>query len=130
MLKTHEKNPMKLVAEFTVEDLPKMTNAFNRQHWTHKYKENIKWKRLISDQCQKASISGLGLNSAVLTFTRHSTKAPDYDGLVSCFKPITDALVKCGVLVDDNMSIIGVPTFKWEYRAREQGGMITIRIET
>lgn len=39
---------------------------------------------------------------------------PDYDGLVSGFKHLIDALTEAGIIADDSMNVIGMPTFKWE----------------
>ena len=120
---------MELRAEFSIGDLPKMTNRTAGKQWFSRHKERVKWQRLVEEQCVLTEITNLKLNSAVLTLIRHSSKAPDSDGLVSGFKPVIDSLVKCGVLVDDNYKIIGMPNYKWEYRPKKLGGMITVRIE-
>jgi hypothetical protein len=120
---------MVIVGEFSIPDLPKMTNRTAGKQWFSRHKERVKWQRLVDAQCVMLKITNLKLGSAVLTLTRHSSKAPDSDGLVSGFKPVIDSLVKCGVLVDDNYKIIGMPNFKWEYRTKKLGGMITVRIE-
>lgn len=119
----------KLIAEFDIMGLPKMTNSFNRAHWTHRHKESIKWKRNISSLCAQFQIAGMGLEKADLTLTRHSSKEPDMDGLVSGFKYVIDGLVKAGVIVDDKPSVIGQSQYKWIYRATKYGGMITVKIE-
>lgn len=120
---------MTLIAEFTIDDLPKMINRTIGKHWINKHKESVKWRRLISHECAKAKISGLGLDKAHLTLKRYSSRAPDSDGLVSGFKVVLDSLVRAGVMVDDNYKIIGMPTYLWEYRATKYGGMISVRIE-
>lgn len=120
---------MKLLAEFIIPDLPKMTNAIGRKHWINKHKESVKWRRLVAHECNQVKISGLGLEQATLTLTRYSSRPPDADGLVSGFKVVLDAMVRCGVLVDDNYKIIGMPTYRWEYRPTKKGGMVSIKIE-
>lgn len=119
----------KLIAEFEIPRLPAMTNSIGRKHWGAKHKERVIWQRLISEQVYLLKINSLGLTKANLSFTRFSSKPPDYDGLVSGFKVILDSLVKCGVLIDDNVTIIGQPSYKWEYRPTKQGGRVRIRIE-
>lgn len=110
--------------------LPKMTNSYNRSHWSHRHKEAVKWKRTISAYCAQFQISGLGLGKASLTLTRHSSKEPDMDGLVSGFKHVIDGLVVAGVIVDDKPSVIGQSQYRWTYRPSKQGGMISVKIET
>jgi len=46
---------------------------------------------------------------------------PDYDGIVSGFKHPIDALVEAGIIIDDNMNVIGMPTFRWEKVPQGQG---------
>ncbi len=120
---------MDLVAEFVIEDLPLMINSIGRKHWSLKYKESVKWRRFINEQCNIANICGLNLEKAILTLTRHSSKEPDFDNLVTGWKVVIDALVKCGVLLDDKPSVIGESKFLWVYRPTKQGGRVTIRIE-
>lgn len=120
---------MKLLAEFTIPDLPKMINRTAGRHWSAKNNERVKWGRLLQEQCKLHGISGIGLQKAKLTFTRYSSREPDFDGLISGFKAVTDALKGCGVIVDDKPSVIGQSDFFWEYRPRKQGGQISVRIE-
>lgn len=118
-----------IVGEFSIGDLPKMTNRTAGKQWFSRHKERVKWQRLVEPHCHKLGIVNLKLEKASLTLTRLSSKAPDSDGLVSGFKFVIDSLVKCGVLVDDNYRIIGMPTYLWQYRPKKQGSLITIRIE-
>lgn len=121
---------MTLIAEFSIHDLPLMTNGAMSKHWTAKHRERIKWQRLVSVECLNAKIMDLKLNSAILTLTRHSFREPDFDGLVSGFKGVIDSLVKCGVIVDDKPSVIGESKFVWKYAPKKPGGFITVKIET
>ena len=68
------------------------------------------------------------LEKAVVTCVRHSSRCPDYDGLVGSFKFVIDALKTCKIIKDDNMKVIGMPNFYWEY-APEKQGFIEICIE-
>lgn len=69
------------------------------------------------------------LEKAKLTLTRHSSRQPDFDGMVHSFKRIIDALVKCGILIDDNPDVIGSPTYKWAKAARGDGH-IQVEVES
>lgn len=68
------------------------------------------------------------LKKAKLTLTRHSARPCDFDGCVSSFKSILDGLVEHGVLADDNMNVIGQPTYKWE-KSPPRKGFCTIVVE-
>lgn len=65
--------------------------------------------------------------TARLQLIRHSQTEPDFDGLVSSFKPIIDGLVISGVLENDRSANIGQPDYHWEY-APPKAGKITVRI--
>lgn len=121
---------MRLVAEFTIKGLPELPNKKRYKHWAIQRKEVHRWKRFVHEQCCLARINGLGLDTAVLTFTRHSSVQPDFDNLVSSFKACQDGLVFACVIQDDKEINVGQPSYKWEYRARKEGGIITIKIET
>ena len=124
-----ESSSGEVIAEFQIGMLPKMTNRSSGKQWFSRHKESVLWRRLVHEQCLLAEITDLKLPKAHLTLTRHSSVAPDSDGLVSGFKVVIDAMVKFGVLLDDNYKIIGMPTYKWEYRPKKLGGMISVRIE-
>jgi hypothetical protein len=104
--------------EFELPGLPKSMNA--RLHWRARHAENQKWTKLVH-------IATVGkrprvpLERARLTLTRVSAVEPDYDNCVAAFKPVTDALVKCGILADDRMSVIGIPHVAWEKCAPKRG---------
>jgi hypothetical protein len=123
-------NSLRLVAELSIHDLPKLINQIGRKHWAVKHKERRKWAMLIQHECLKAGIKNLGLNSAALTFTRHSVKQCDFDSLVNSFKGIQDELVEANVIVDDSEKIIGQPKYFWKQRLAKMGGLVTIKIET
>lgn len=58
---------------------------------------------------------------AKLRLERHSSKCPDFDGLVSSFKFVVDALVALKIIADDNMKVIGVPDFRWVKAPKGKG---------
>lgn len=124
-----DSNQMRLIAEFTIMGLPELPNKNMYKHWAVKRKNVHKWKKLVYEQCCLARINGLGLDSAVLSFIRHSSAEPDFDNMVASFKACQDGLVWADVIQDDKQINVGQPSYKWEYRPRKQGGMISIKIE-
>ena len=72
-----------------------------RMHWTKRRKLQEKWAVLIS------SVTNAKLKGRVsITYTRSSVTAPDWDNLCASFKTIGDALVKNGVIEDDNPQVV------------------------
>lgn len=112
--------------KFELPGLPKTLNA--RMHWAIKMKENQKWKKLVHFMTVgKRPLRPIP--RAHLTLTRFSTREPDFDNLVSGFKPIVDALVECKILENDKMSNIGISDFRWEKCAPKKGKIKVEMIE-
>jgi len=109
-----------------IQGLPKMTNTIGRKHWSYKAKEARTWKDLVG-LALGTNIPKRPLNKAVVMCRRHSSKCPDYDGLVSSFKHVIDGLVEHGVLQDDSMQHIGMPLFRW-CKVSPKEGMIVVRV--
>lgn len=105
--------------------LPKPTNQLIRRHWSFITKEKKTWYQAV--KLSLVNIPDKPLTKARLRFGRHSTTSPDYDGLVSSFKWVCDGLVDAGVIIDDNMKVIGVPEFYWE-KAKRGKGFITVEV--
>ena len=61
----------------------------------------------------------------IITYTRASVVAPDWDNLCASFKHWGDALVKCGVIEDDKPSIILEFKPRWE-KAKNNKSLYTI----
>lgn len=116
---------MAYVLEFELPGLPRTLN--DRGHWRVRHAENQKWLKLVAF-ATSGKRPPVPLERARLTLTRMSSREPDFDNRVSGFKPIVDALVRCGVLVDDKMSNIGSPEFLWE-KAKPKHGGVRVRIE-
>ena len=112
--------------EFEIPALPKTTNANSRVHWRSKHREAKNWDLLINHHATLQGKPKAPLHRAILKLTRYSSSEPDYDGLVSSFKFVIDALVSCGVLVNDKRENVGVPEYKWEKVARNKGGIKVI----
>lgn len=80
-------------------------------------------------KCNELKITGLALKKAKLSLIRHSSNECDFDGLVSSFKHVIDGLVVAQVIIDDKSSVIDQPSYSWEFRQRNLGGQISIKIE-
>lgn len=105
---------------FEIPYLPETTNSGGRKHWTVKAAEARRWKQLVWYSCIGKTPRS-PLTKAVVTLTRFSSSEPDFDGLCSSFKHVLDGLVECGVLVNDKMSTIGQPHYKWQKTGRNMG---------
>lgn len=117
----------KYILKFEIEVLPKTPNALLGSHWTVRSKHAKKWDRLVWAKCWHVK-PAKPLSRAKITLIRFSSVAPDYDGLVGSFKPVIDALVKNGVLIDDNQAVIGVPLYKF-HSIGPKKGKIQIEVE-
>ncbi len=104
-----------------------MTNSSNRVHWRARAKEANKWKRFVWSKCWHLAPKE-PLKKAKVTLTRYSSKAPDFDGLVSSFKHCLDSLVESKILENDTFENIGQPTYNW-FEARPCYGYIKIEVE-
>lgn len=107
--------------------LPKVI-ANARMHWRVKHNEMQAWKQKVFYAIAPHARPDKPLKKAKLTLTRHSHVCPDYDNLCSSFKACVDGLVMAGVIIDDNMNVIGMPEFKWE-KAKPKEGFIEIKVE-
>lgn len=121
-----------IVICFEVPGLPKMTNTL-RVHWAVVNKERNHWKKLVANAAlieqKRAARQFKTLLKARVTITRFSSKAPDYDGMVSGGKAILDGLVLAKVIIDDNVSVIGQPTYLWE-KCEPRMGKIKVKVES
>jgi hypothetical protein len=53
----------------------------------------------------------------------------DYDGLVGSLKPVVDALVSAGIVLDDRWSVLGAWRVDQRFRPKKQGPLLEIQIE-
>lgn len=115
--------------EFELNGLPKMTNPSGARstHWRVVKAERDRWK-LATIAVIRSRRPLAPLERARLTLTRFSSTSPDYDGLVSGFKSILDALVKGGVLANDKFTNIGAPQYLW-IKCQPRKGKIRVVVE-
>lgn len=113
-----------MTQSFFIPELPPMLNGKGgllRMHWGQRKKLNEKWVWLIRAQ-RLHKHSG----RVIVEFTRVSARRADLDNIAASFKPIGDALVKCGIVQDDNSGVITELRVKWE-KGKPQGVRITDR---
>ena len=110
--------------------LPGLPEPINRQmvHWRNRHAQIKKWKAAVALELESHVKPPQPLTSAVLCLTRNSSVEPDFDGLVSGFKAIIDALVEQGILSDDKMSVIGQPKYEWR-KAPPGKGFVQVKVE-
>lgn len=117
----------KYKVELQIMGLPSISANGPHGHWATKAKERKLWHSLVAYNLGRR-LPPKPLEKAKLTLIRHSSSEPDSDGLVISFKPVIDALVKAGVLVNDKRGNIGMPEYDWR-QAPPKKGFITIKIE-
>ena len=117
------------VFEFTERRLPQTINQSGRQHWAAKVAASREWNNIVMYHVLKKGGPPNGpLPRAKLTLIRYSSREPDFDGLVSSFKVVIDALRYNGVILDDKMSNVGVPSYSW-VSVKPREGSIYVRVE-
>lgn len=116
------------VLEFELKGLPTTTNG-SHGHWATKAKAKRKWIDAVMKYVAKEKAHPPEpLAKAKLTLTRCSSSECDFDNLVISFKPVTDGLVRAGVLTDDKPSVIGQSKYLWE-KAKAGQGKIRVKVE-
>lgn len=110
--------------EFTLTGLPELPNALKKGHWSYGYKEQKKWRNLVQFKTIP-SRPETPLAFAKVTFTRHSTKAPDSDNLASSFKGARDGL-QPHIIPDDSPKHLEA-VYAWQKGPTK--GFVTIKIE-
>ena len=118
---------MKYVLEIKLKSLPRMTNSLASASWRTRFGHSKIWKRKVWAATWHLR-PPTPLQKAKLTLTRHSSREPDFDGLVSSFKHIIDGLIEAGVLANDKSENIGKPTYNW-VKTGPSHGCITIKVE-
>jgi hypothetical protein len=118
---------MSYMLDLEIAGLPKTFNVLARKQviWIRK-QERERWSEIV--YCLTLSKRPeRPLEQARIVLERHSSVAPDYDGLVSSFKYVIDGLVASKIISDDNMRVIGVPEFSW-VKASPKDGKIRIKV--
>lgn len=107
-----------------VKELTPSLNKWQRMHWGKRSKIKEQWIWLIKEQKPKKHPE-----SVHITYTRVSSRKMDLDNVGGSFKAIGDALVKCGIIEDDNPDIVKSLTLKWEKAKSQKEQYSLIEIE-
>ncbi len=105
--------------DLTLHSVPKSLNKALRSHYHRRTRANNMWELLIAGQC-RGKLPAKPLEKAHITITRHAYRFLDYDGLVGSMKPVVDALVRVGVLKDDNWGVTGPWDVRQEFRPKKR----------
>jgi hypothetical protein len=92
------------------------------------HKKNKQWDWIIKYETSH-SLPKSPLPKAKLTIIRHSHRMLDYDGLVGSMKPVVDALVSCGILVDDSWNVCGKWNVDQRFRSKSEGPLLEILVQ-
>lgn len=112
----------------TLHSLPDSLNKGLRTHRFKYQQKNKKWDLLIFGMVRHR-LPPQPLTKARVTIVRHFWRSLDYDGLVGSMKPVVDALVEAGVLVDDNYGVTGPWIVTQEFRSKKEGPLLTVCVE-
>lgn len=111
-----------------IKGLPKSTNQLLGSSWGKKKDNAVLWKKIVKDYV-RGKEPPEPLTRVKLSLVRCNYRTLDYDGCVASMKPVVDGLVEAGVLQNDTWKITGKWDVDQEFRPKELGGMIRIRVE-
>lgn len=114
--------------DITLHSLPDSLNKGLRGHRMKYFAKNKKWDFLIFGMV-RSKLPPKPLAKARITIVRHFWRSLDYDGLVGSMKPVVDALVDAGVLIDDAYKVTGPWIVTQEFREKKAGPLLTICVE-
>lgn len=114
--------------DITLHSLPDSLNKGLRTHRMKYNAKNKRWDMLIFGMVRNR-LPVKPLTKARITIVRHFWRSLDYDGLVGSMKPIVDALVSAGVLIDDKYSVTGPWNVTQEFRPKSAGPLLTVCVE-
>jgi hypothetical protein len=112
-----------------IPNLPKSLNKKLRSNRFALMRENRSFDMLLACECS-AKKPKAPLERANITLIRHSHRTLDYDGLVGSMKPVVDALVSCGVLLDDSWRVLGRWNVDQRFRPKKDGPLLEIMVQS
>lgn len=116
------------VLHLALQQLPASLNKSLRYGRHGNNRKNRGWDNMIwAETCELKPASPL--KRARLSLVRHSHRMLDFDGLVGSFKPVVDALVTAGVLLDDRWSVTGRWQCDQKFRPKKDGPLLEILVE-
>lgn len=107
-----------------IQGLPPMANG-GHGSWQKSHGIRKAWKTRVGNMLL-GKVPRTPYQLIHVIFTRHSSSEPDYDGLVHGFKPVRDALVNFGIVIDDDSTHMR-SEYRW-CKAKAKEGKITIEI--
>ncbi len=128
LLAPFKKNLPMYKLDLTLHSLPDSLNKGLRGHRMKYFKKNARWDMLIFGMARH-KLPPTPLKKARITIVRHFWRTLDYDGLVGSMKPIVDALVDAGVMVDDSYAVTGPWNVTQEFRPKKEGPLLTVLVE-
>ena len=114
--------------EIDMPGLPPTENAKRAKHWRKRHDSDVIWKLSVKVELGRKAPPA-PLERARVICIRRSSVCPDYDGIVSSFKPLIDSLVENKVLVGDRMDQIVEHDYRWEKAPRSKGN-VTVIVES
>lgn len=97
----------------TIPEATPSLNSMLRMHWARKSRMRERWGWLVREARLEARARPRPTAYAAVTIERFGPKSLDHDNLVGGCKPILDALVKEGFLIDDAPTCLRV-TYRQE----------------
>lgn len=112
---------------FEFDILPIPLNKKLRSHRWKLLNETRSWQALVYQQLKTKPRRPL--SKCKITIVRHYFRELDYDGLVGSLKPVVDALVKNGIIIDDSYKITGQWNVSQEFRSKNEGAKLQLWVE-
>lgn len=109
---------------------PQEFSRNSRAHWSALHEVQARVQDDVYALLLEAGWSDTAWQKAIvtMTFVLPNRIRRDGDNLITAAKPILDALVSCGVIVDDSLSVIGIANYRYEYSPDKKSTTI-IKVE-
>jgi hypothetical protein len=105
--------------------IPASMNKKLRSHWRKNHRENLVWDILVASSC-RLSKPKAPLEKARIRVLRHHHRFLDFDNAVASCKPVIDALVTAGVILDDSWPVVGAWDVGQVFRPKKEGPMLEV----
>lgn len=115
--------------QIEINALPKSLNKTLRSYWAEQRRQHQWWHFAVGLKIRQKDLPPKPLEKATIRVTRHFYRSLDFDGLVGSMKPVIDALVTNGVLIDDNWKVTGPWIMNQKHRAKKDGPLLEVTVE-
>ena len=117
------------VLEFEVPGRAPATSSPNaRINWRVKFAEGREFGALVQVLAQLAGTGAGPYTRAHVTVTQRAMRLRDHDNFIASFKPGLDAIVRAGIILDDNPGCIDL-TIRAEKVAHRADESVRVRVE-